>query len=53
MPFKFADGSDFLLADGTRFLVTGDALSVWLPLGITVIGIVCVVLINWWAAVPR
>ena len=53
MPFKLADGSDFLLVDGTRFLVAGDTPSGWLPVGIAVIGIVCVVLINRWATVPR
>ena len=47
--FKLSDGSDFLLSDGSRFLVGGDVASVWLPVGIAVIGLVCVVLIDRWA----
>ena len=47
--FKLSDGSDFLLADGSRFLVGGDVASAWLPVGIAVIGLVCVVLVDRWA----
>ena len=44
--FKLSDGSDFLLADGSHFLVGGDVSSVWLAVGIAVIGVACVVLID-------
>ena len=47
--FKLSDGSDFLLSDGSRFLVGGDVATIWLPVGIAVIGLVCVVLIDRWA----
>ena len=35
--FKLSDGSDFLLADGSRFLVGGDVATIWFPVGIAII----------------
>ena len=48
--FKLSDGSDFLLSDGSRFLVGGDVASIWLAVGIAVIGVASVVLIDRWAS---
>ncbi len=47
--FKLSDGSDFLLSDGSRFLLSDATHSAWIPFGIAVIGVACVVLIDRWA----